>query len=639
MKWAILLLFVFAVFFISQSQTMILNEGFETSSGLPPGWLEIINEPGPNWSYSPVSNTHYLVIPYHSTVASQNEGDEDVMLLGGFLVTPPLNLSSYSFAFLSADVFFKGMSYLGNTESASIQASTDGWFFWTPLKYIEGYFNWHKVYLDVSEYCGQPDVRFAFKYSDNGGWMYGLGIDNVKITVPFANDGSLQSIKKYDFVLLNDTLHFEGVVQNAGADTLNSFYVNWQVNNGMTFIQSFNSVVLAPLDTMGFTHTSTWIPVTQEPFDVKVWISNVNGIPDENPSNDTLTINVINAVSAVPEKKVFLEVFGATWCTICPHGGSKIAEIKDSTENLIIAVIHVNDPFTCDVGTEIYENYHLFPGWLVTGLIDRYNYSDQVSIDMDRYLWPQHVYQREEDISPVELSIANNYNPSTRDLDVFLTATFMCDLEGDFRFNCYVVEDSLVGEQANCLTIPEREPYCHNDSWIYDPPGVIQNYLHMNVLRDVLGGPWGIEGSLPQFIEDGITYDFQFDYTLNEGFNENNIRIIAIVQRYYPDSSKCEVLNAKDMNLDISTSDDFEEIINSSFQVYPNPAFDYLIVETENSSIDCWFEIRNIDGDQVLKRKAIYDKEWIDVSGLESGIYFIKLKVNGLTYIEKIVIL
>ncbi|MBC8489388.1 MAG: Omp28-related outer membrane protein [Bacteroidetes bacterium] len=639
MKKSILSLLFLVIIFSIKSQTIILDEDFENSSGLPPGWDEITTMLNTYWLVSPVANSHYLIIPYHTKIASLNEGDYDKMLPGEYLVTPPLDLSNFASAFLSVDVFFKAMTFLNKTELATIEASTDGGNTWTTIKNIEGYFNWHKVYADVSDYCGIPGVKFAFKYSDANGWLYGVGIDNVKIFAPYTNDGALQNINKYDFVLINDTVKIIGVVQNFGTNTINSFDINWNVNEGDIFSQSYGSVNLSPLDTFSFIHSFPWIPTTQEPFDVKVWISNINGYPDENPTNDTLHIYVINAVSSIPEKKVLLEVFGATWCSICPHGSDKISEIKDSTENLIVAVVHVDDPFTCAVGTATFENYHLYPGWLVTGLIDRYNYSDDVSMDMDRYLWQHHVYQREADISPVELSLSNNYNPETHDLDIFLTATFRCDLMGDFRFNCYVVEDSLTEEQANCLTIPGREPYCYKDYWIYNPPGIIQNYIHTNVLRDVLGGQWGTEASLPEYVLDGNTYDFQYDYTVPEEFDENNLRIIGIVQKYDSDSSKCEVFNAKDMYLDYFTDSHYIESNKAEFLVYPNPAQDYLFVETKKNNEDIWIEIRNINGKPVLKRKAENNKENIDISGLIRGIYYITIKQNGKIRSEKIVVL
>jgi hypothetical protein len=340
----------------------------------------------------------------------------------------------------------------------------------------------------------------------------------------------------------------------------------------------------------------------------------------------------------MPEKKVFLEVFGANWCSICPHGASKIGEIKDSTDNLLIAVNHINDIYSTDVGAEIYQNYHLYSGWLVSGLIDRYDHSSQVSIDMDRYLWPDYVYKREQDISPVSLFINNVYDPGSKELNVFLSAAFMCDLTGDFRFNCYLVEDSLVAPQDNYLTIPDREPYCYNENWIYDPPGIIQNYVHMNVLRDVLGGPWGSEGSLPEEVYAGSQYDFEYEYTLPVDFDENNIRLIGIVQQYNSDSSKCEILNARSMHLDLISIISSDLKSNNDFIVYPNPAQNQLIIETKYFNNNTIVEIIGIEGRQIL-RKEISDKKLVvDITSILPGIYLVLVINNNEFHTQKIII-
>jgi len=618
---------------ISNSQTVILEEDFENASSLPPGWDEITSSGFHEWSYSEAGNSHYLVIPFHSNIAYLNEGDDDRLLPGEYLVTPNLNLSNCSAAFLSADVFFKSMSFQNETETFSIEASTDGGNTWTTISNIEGYFNWHKIFIDISAYCGMQNVKIAFKYSDSNGWLYGVGIDNVRVVAPFTNDGALKNINNYNFVLLNDTTKIKGVVQNMGANIIHSLDISWRANEGNTFTQNLSSISLSPLDTFHFSHSIPWLPSTQEAFDVKVWISCVNGIQDEDPSNDTLSMHVTNAVSSKPEKSILLEVFGATWCTICPHAASVLSSINSSSDKLIVAVVHVDDPFTCDAGIEIFENYHLFPGWLVTGLIDRFDFNNDVSMDMDRYLWPWFVNQREDAISPVDLTVSNIYYPSTRELDINLTAIFRCDLMGDFRFNCYLVEDSIVSGQDNVLTIPDREPYCHKDYWVYNPPGTIENYIHMNVLHDVLGGTWGSAGSLPNYVIDGQAYEYQYNYTVPDSFNSNNLRIIGIVQKFNTDSSKCEVYNAKDLALEYCTITDNNDPDRKRLLLYPNPALTkiYFTRYLNGTSVS----IISMHG-QVLSNKQITGNH-IDIRDLKEGIYLLQVNTGNTIVTQKFI--
>ncbi len=621
MKRLVLFLHFFLLIIVTISQTIILEEDFEYSTSLPAGWSEITTSSYPQWSFSEVGNTHYLVIPYHSNIAYLNEGDVDKQWPGEYLVAPPINLSGISSAYLSLDVFFKAMTYQGFYEVFSIEVSTDGGNSWSTLMNINPYFNWHKVYCDLTAYCGFSNIKIAFKFSDGGGWLYGVGIDNVKIQVPYDNDVALQNINRYNFVLINETIEFQGIIRNLGTIIIQSLDVSWRVNGGNIHSINFNSMNLSSMDTMSFIHSTPWIPKTQEGFDIDIWVSDPNGIPDANPSNDTLHMHVINAVSSKPNKNVFLEVFGATWCTICPHAASVISEINNSTDKLIVAVVHIDDPYTCTTGTEIFENYHLFPGWLVTGLIDRYTFYGDVSMDMDRYLWPRHVDQREDNISPVEITMNNSYDPSTRELEIDLTAIFRCSLMGDFRINCYIVEDSIISRQDNILTLPDREPYCHKDYWVYNPPGTIENYIHMNVLRDVLGGAWGTAGSLPNYVIDSEPYDFHYEYLVSGEYNANNLRIIGVIQKYNSDSSKCEVYNAMDMHLNHVTNTNFVNSKSSSISIYPNPAHTMLYLENTNGSAT--YSIFNTAGRELISGQVNNSK--IFIGDLVNGIYLLSI--------------
>jgi hypothetical protein len=254
-------------------------------------------------------------------------------------------------------------------------------------------------------------------------------------------------------------------------------------------------------------------------------------------------------------------------------------------------------------------------------------------MDMDRYLWPWHLNRKENDISPVSLSVDNTFDPFTRELGIDLIATFGCDLLGDFRFNCYLVEDSIVSGQDNIFTIPDREPYCHDDNWVYNPPGTIENYRHMNVLRDVLGGAWGTPGSLPGYVVDGQSYEFQYNYSVPDSMDANNLRVIGMVQKFNPDSSKCEIYNAKDMYLNFALTCHEDENDNS-IKIFPNPCTDYARIQltahwTQIASIDLY----GIDGRliyRIPKDEMHYGKNEIeiDIGDLPAGMYYFRIQAG-----------
>lgn len=56
--------------------------------------------------------------------------------------------------------------------------------------------------VDLSAFAGKDSVYVAFHYDDNGGFLYGMAIDNVSIEVPATLDASLTKLdtKPYGLV-------------------------------------------------------------------------------------------------------------------------------------------------------------------------------------------------------------------------------------------------------------------------------------------------------------------------------------------------------------------------------------------------------------------------------------------------------
>ena len=79
----------------------------------------------------------------------------------------------------------------------------------------------------------------------------------------------------------------------------------------------------------------------------------------------------------------------------------------------------------------------------------------------------------------------------------------------------------------------------------------------------------------------------------------------------------------------------------SLFQIYPNPAKDYFFISNPSTEKDLTIKLFNNLGKNVLtKNISNFTKENIDISYLNSGIYFIQVsKFGSLMFSEKIVIL
>lgn len=85
-----------------------------------------------------------------------------------------------------------------------------------------------------------------------------------------------------------------------------------------------------------------------------------------------------------------------------------------------------------------------------------------------------------------------------------------------------------------------------------------------------------------------------------------------------------------------STTLSIKDFSNSKFQIYPNPAQDYLIVSLEVKDIIRAYEIYDITGKKVLNSSKI-DQKLINIAELPSGFYVLKLKTDNAVLMGKFI--
>jgi hypothetical protein len=82
----------------------------------------------------------------------------------------------------------------------------------------------------------------------------------------------------------------------------------------------------------------------------------------------------------------------------------------------------------------------------------------------------------------------------------------------------------------------------------------------------------------------------------------------------------------------------YDRIIERSVRLFPNPTKEYLIVKFDNSFTDSDIEIYNAVGVLMASKSRQSDEERIDISGLTSGVYWVKIKSKYYTKGEKLII-
>lgn len=90
------------------------------------------------------------------------------------------------------------------------------------------------------------------------------------------------------------------------------------------------------------------------------------------------------------------------------------------------------------------------------------------------------------------------------------------------------------------------------------------------------------------------------------------------------------------LNLDGLTNT-FTPFVNEQFQLFPNPAKEELFVKTDLAFTNMAIQVFNTNGQLVLEKKQNLT-DAIDIANIVSGVYFVKLIVDGEQFVQKLII-
>jgi hypothetical protein len=266
-------------------------------------------------------------------------------------------------------------------------------------------------------------------------------------------------------------------------------------------------------------------------------------------------------------KRVLCEEFTGTWCGWCPQGIWAIQNLDSAYGDKFIPVsFHNADPMAIPSGTDTLEQ--LISGF-PTGWIDRTSY-DGSTLNAggdntgELRAWNQDVISELALPVVADVNLGNiTFDPKTRIVTATLSTKFYQDASGDMRVTLYVVEDSLSGpsgstwDQHNYLSASAYPPAQYPQEaavdtiapWGHSPfhkmAGVLPGYVQMHVVREVVGGVWGIAGVIPQSATSGTTYTQTFTFVLPPYIRPDHTNLVGFAFNYNgTDITQNAVLNA-----------------------------------------------------------------------------------------------
>lgn len=367
----------------------------------------------------------------------------------------------------------------------------------------------------------------------------GAGLGNLCIQA-YVEGGSFSD---YDLTLSNLTtnsmygqngqeyaINFN--ITNTGNLVPQSYTINVAIDG--TTVSTLNTPVQFTDHKPQASQNTITIPSDLDPREhtLSVYVVDINGVAPTTDINDDMVTGTVNTYyNNFGHQMSLIEEFTSTACSNCPMGHGVMEAIGNLRNDVAIVGVHGNIPgesiFMTDKSLDLFNNL-LISKRAPAASFNRYylddlsmNQRNEIAFDMgfDQSLWDAYaqIFSAIIDMSNdmpafATVDIATNYDPATRKLDVTVSGKVSPEdlayyLE-DAALTVYLTEDNIVGYQNNM--------------------GVADNnYVHNHVLRDVLTETLGS----PLEITDGDKYSMTYSTTLDEGWNADNMNVIAFVSR------------------------------------------------------------------------------------------------------------
>lgn len=289
----------------AQERSVILSESFDGTS-MPNGW-SVMGVGTGNWS---IKSSNYAGGEPNELFLNWNPQFNGTTRF----VSPAIDLSgvsSFVFTFKMNIDFYYGSITVG------IATSSDGGENWKN--------GWSKVYNgntlttvfeEIStDDVGSSDVLVCIFVKGQSYNFNGMYFDDIEAFTMENLDAKLKSINIDDIVDLGEN-EIEFTVVNYGLETINNLDADLFINDEFIVNEEFNNLGLESLDDTELSFNFKPELNDKGNFDIKVVINNVNGVEDDEPSNNSFTKTISTTLLDI-ERTAMIEVFTSSTCPPC----------------------------------------------------------------------------------------------------------------------------------------------------------------------------------------------------------------------------------------------------------------------------------------------------------------------------------
>lgn len=497
-------------------------------------------------------------------------------------------------------------------------------------KTIDGGENWYGTHLPT------VDIESVFLVNENLIFIASRGGDvyrsaNGFLQQPHQFDLFLNSCDLPEIVNLdNAPFTLSTIVSNNGLETIGSFNLNYQVDNGEVSTTEFSGLNPELINSVNMEaiHSDGWNPTLAGTYNVKIWVDHPNGEEDQFTANDTIIINVSVVGEQLHNRIAIIEEATGTWCQYCPSGQLEVAytlETLNQEETRVLAIaLHGGDQFETNGGDEVLTAFG--GGAYPAGWVDRYQFFGEPSVGLPGGTWTERTSERLAADSPMDVDLEVLYHPYSSSIAVNITANVITGVTGNLRFNCYIIEDSLIAPQANAYNNIPGHPY-------YGWGNPIPEFVHNHVLRNIIGETWGTQGEFPTTVTSGDSYTHQFDFVIPDDYVDENLQVVGFISYWDDDLNARSIINANHKSfLEFTPVGEHENrIVPGKISASPNP-FNSTVKLTLKNFKYGMLEVQIMDILGVVHKTE--NINWtgsqveISTEKLKPGVYLMNIKIN-----------
>lgn len=486
--------------------------------------------------------------------------------------------------------------------------------------------------LDIFPVYRSPSVASTFYVDDVSYSLEEYVRPNLEVTV-------LNALYKPRF-LANKSSGGDLQIRNIGQTTINDLEIKTTLGNGTPVVTNLTGLNLAPLALRNITMPD--LVYSAGTNDLTIEVTKVNNTNDSDQNNNKKTTSLTGVVPA-QYKAVLAEEATGTWCQWCPRGAVFMDSMAKLYHTEFIGVaVHggsASEPMRIPLYDAGLTSVQGFPGF-PSVLLDRTEIIDPS--DLEPQFYDNIVIE-----TPVKLTNGAIWNATTGDLTVSVKADFLKSISGDYRFNMILIENGVKGTTA---------AYNQSNAYSGGRNGVMGGFeklpnpvpasrmIYNHVARIIMDGFDGIAGYLPNSINAGATHHITYTTNIPIAWKEANIEIIGLIT-----GPGGEIVNATKATIEeaekngLYTSTENPNVALKPMSVLPNPAHDnsQVSIELEHPA-QVNMEVIDITGRVMMSRNyGQLQGELvlpIRTENLESGIYTIRLSLDGSTRTQKLVV-